>query len=126
MAFQKVQTESSESSGKSRYAKIGKFFQKVGDKFYGVFVSAEEGKFGLDVTFRADVGEVVLTVNRKLREQIEEADPQEGNCLLLELTKLTYIEKFGKTGRTIEVSIDPEFEGKPPKNGANIVLDDRK
>jgi hypothetical protein len=119
-----LETISKQRKGGGKFLKTSKVFAEPGDKFAGIYRGAETGKYGLDVTFETERGDVILTVKPATQEDLEEADVQPGNLVVLTFLEAVPSKKFPHPWKKIGVQLDRGYQGKPPANGDNVWGDD--
>jgi hypothetical protein len=107
------------------YLKLGQVFQKVGDKFYGIYNSQSEGDYGTNFVFATAIGSFSLTVRGALKKQLDAAGLNGGELVMIQFAKTVDTGKENPM-RSFKVMIDDEYKGAPPKNGANVVIPRRE
>lgn len=107
------------------FLKLKDVFAKVGDKFYGVFISQSEGNYGTDYVFNTATGNVCLTIKGSLKKQLDTACLAPGNLVAIQL------KGFVDTGKdnpmkSFKVGVDTDYKGALPKNGPNCAVQKRE
>ncbi len=114
-----LETISGKRAG-GKFLKAGVVFSNPGDAFQGIYRGAEPGKFGLDVTFTTERGDVVLTVKAAVQEDLEAASAAPGDLVVLTFLEAVKSKKFPHPWKKFRVEIDRGYTGLPPDNGDNV------
>jgi hypothetical protein len=113
---------------KGQFLKISQVFPRVGTKFVGIFKAESESNPNFenaekkrDYTFLTEQGLACLTVQGRLRGQLEAAVLKDGNLVMIQFAK-EIPTRHGNPARSFRVAVDRVFKGPPPKNGPNVVV----